>query len=47
MTTAVTPETSRGDLGLEVALGIIPLTLTLTRNSVAWGTGQWAQGRLE
>ena len=46
MTTAITLETSRGNLGLAVALGIILMTLTLTLNSVAWGAGQWARSRL-
>ena len=46
MTTAITLETNRGNLGLAVALGIILLTLTLTLNAVAWGAGQWAKGRL-
>ena len=46
MTTAITLETSRGNLGLAVALGIILMTLTLTLNSVAWGAGQWARARL-
>lgn len=46
MTTAITLETSRGNLGLAVALGIILMALTLTLNAVAWGAGQWAKGRL-
>jgi len=46
MTTAITLETSRGNLGLAVALGIILLGLTLTLNALAWGAGQWARGRL-
>ncbi|MGY6411993.1 MAG: ABC transporter permease [Alkalilacustris sp.] len=46
MTTAITLETNRGNLGLAVALGIILLTLTLTLNAAAWGAGQWARGRL-
>ena len=46
MTTAITLETARGQLGLAVALGIILLTLTLTLNAAAWGAGQWARGRL-
>lgn len=46
MTTAITLETSRGNLGLAVALGIILLGLTLTLNGLAWGAGQWARGRL-
>lgn len=46
MTTAITLETSRGNLGLAVALGIILMALTLTLNAAAWGAGQWAKGRL-
>lgn len=46
MTTAITLETARGNLGLAVALGIILLTLTLALNAAAWGAGQWARGRL-
>jgi len=46
MTTAITLETSRGNLGLAVALGIVLLSLTLALNAVAWGAGQWARGRL-
>ena len=46
MTTAITLETSRGNLGLAVALGIILMTLTLALNAAAWGAGQWARGRL-
>ena len=46
MTTAITLETNRGNLGLAVALGIILLTLTLTLNAAAWGAGQWARARL-
>jgi tungstate transport system permease protein len=46
MTTAITLETSRGNLGLAVALGIILLTLTLGLNALAWGAGQWARARI-
>jgi tungstate transport system permease protein len=46
MTTAITLETSRGNLGLAVALGLILMTLTLALNAAAWGAGQWARGRL-
>jgi tungstate transport system permease protein len=46
MTTAITLETARGQLGLAVALGIILMALTLTLNAAAWGAGQWARGRL-
>jgi len=46
MTTAITLETSRGNLGLAVALGIILMMLTLALNAAAWGAGQWSRGRL-
>jgi tungstate transport system permease protein len=46
MTTAITLETSRGNLGLAVALGIILLALTLTLNAAAFGAGHWARARL-
>ena len=43
MTTAITLETSRGDLGLAIALGIILLALTFTLNAAAYGLGQWTR----
>jgi tungstate transport system permease protein len=46
MTTAITLETSRGNLGLAVALGMILLGLTLLLNACAWSAGQWAHRRL-
>lgn len=46
MTTAITLETSRGHLGLAVALGIILMALTLTLNAAAWGLGQRQRERL-
>ncbi len=46
MTTAITLETARGQLGLAVALGIILMVLTLTLNAAAWWAGQWARERL-
>ncbi|MDO9524636.1 MAG: ABC transporter permease [Gemmobacter sp.] len=46
MTSAITLETSRGNLGLAVALGIILLVLTFSLNAAAWGLGQWARERL-
>jgi tungstate transport system permease protein len=46
MTTAITLETARGNLGLAVALGLVLLSLTLALNAAAWGAGQWAKGRL-
>ncbi|MBD3764613.1 MAG: ABC transporter permease [Rhodobacterales bacterium] len=46
MTTAITLETNRGNLGLAVALGIILMALTLSLNAAAWAAGQWARSRL-
>ncbi|HMQ92076.1 MAG TPA: ABC transporter permease [Amaricoccus sp.] len=43
MTTAITLETSRGNLGLAVALGIILLGLTLSFNALAFGASGWAR----
>ena len=45
MTTAITLETSRGDLGLAVALGLILVAITLTLNAGAYGVGEWARRR--
>lgn len=43
MTTAITLETARGNLGLAVALGIVLLALTLALNAGAYGIGQWGR----
>ena len=43
MTTAITLETGRGDLGLAVALGMILLAITLAVNAGAYGLAQWAR----
>jgi tungstate transport system permease protein len=43
MTTAITLETSRGSLGLAVALGLILMSLTLAFNAGAYGLGLWAR----
>lgn len=40
MTTAITLETARGNLGLAVALGIVLLAITLLLNAGAYGIGQ-------
>ena len=40
MTTAITLETARGDLGLAVALGLVLLAITLALNAGAYGIGQ-------
>jgi tungstate transport system permease protein len=44
MTTAITLETSRGNLGMAVALGIILLLITLTLNGAAYAITQWSGG---
>ncbi|MDF1598704.1 ABC transporter permease [Mesorhizobium sp. YIM 152430] len=44
MTTAITLETSRGNLGMAVALGTILLLITLTLNGAAYGITQWSGG---
>ncbi len=46
MTTAITLETTRGNLDLAIALGIVLLGLTLTLNALAWSIGQWARVQL-
>lgn len=46
MTTAITLETARGNLGMAVALGIVLLGLTLLLNACAWSAGEWARRRL-
>lgn len=43
MTTAITLETSKGNLGLAVALGIVLMSLTLALNAGAFGVAQWAR----
>jgi tungstate transport system permease protein len=43
MTTAITLETSKGDLALALALGIILLGITLVLNAGAYSVGRWAQ----
>lgn len=44
MTTAITLETSRGNLGLAVALGIILLGITLALNAGAYWVARWGRG---
>lgn len=46
MTTAITLETTRGNLDLAIALGIVLLGLTLALNALAWSIGQWARVQL-
>jgi tungstate transport system permease protein len=43
MTTAITLETSRGNLGLAVALGLILLGVTLALNAGAYGVAEWGR----
>jgi tungstate transport system permease protein len=43
MTTAITLETSKGNLGLAVALGIVLMSLTLALNAGAFGVAHWAR----
>lgn len=43
MTTAIALETSRGNLGLAVALGIILLGITLALNAGAYGVARWGR----
>lgn len=45
MTTAIALETSRGNLALALALGIILMTLTLLVNGLAFGVGELARRR--
>ena len=45
MTTAIALETSKGDLPLALALGIILLTLVLTLNALAYAIREWAARR--
>ncbi len=45
MTTAITLETARGNLGLAVALGIVLLAITLTLTAGAYGIGEWGRRR--
>ena len=46
MTTAITLETNRGNLGMAVALGLILLVITFSLNGLAWGVAQWSRGRI-
>jgi tungstate transport system permease protein len=45
MTTAIALETSKGDLALSIALGIVLMGLILVLNAVAHGTRCWAARR--
>ncbi len=46
MTTAITLETNRGNLGMAVALGLILLTITFSLNGAAYAAAHWSKGRL-
>ena len=46
MTTAIALETSKGDLPLALALGLVLMTLVLALNVGAHATRQWARARL-
>jgi len=46
MTTAITLETNRGNLGMAVALGLILLTITFSLNGMAYAVAQWSRRRL-
>jgi tungstate transport system permease protein len=45
MTTAIALETSKGDLPLSIALGIVLIALQMTLNALAYGLRQWAMRR--
>jgi tungstate transport system permease protein len=45
MTTAIALETSKGDLPLSIALGIVLITLQMARNALAYALRQWAMRR--
>ena len=43
MTTAITLETNRGNLGMAVALGLVLLSMTLSLNIIAYLIGAWSK----
>jgi tungstate transport system permease protein len=45
MTTAIALETSKGDLPLAIALGMVLLTVVLVLNAIAFGVRRWAMRR--
>lgn len=45
MTTAIALETSKGDLALSIALGIVLMTIILSLNVVAYSVRSWASRR--
>jgi tungstate transport system permease protein len=42
MTTTIALETSKGDLGLAVGLGVVLIALVMTVNALAWGVRRWS-----
>jgi tungstate transport system permease protein len=45
MTTAIALETSKGDLPLSIALGLVLISVVLVLNALAYGLRQWAMAR--
>jgi tungstate transport system permease protein len=43
MTTAISLETSKGDLPLAMGLGLILVVIVLAINAAAWGTRAWSE----
>ena len=43
MTTTIALETSKGDLGLAVGLGLVLMALIMTVNALAWGVRRWSE----
>jgi len=43
MTTTIALETSKGDLGLAVGLGLVLMVLIMTVNALAWGVRRWSE----
>jgi tungstate transport system permease protein len=46
MTTAIALETSKGDLALSIALGLVLMALILALNTAAYGLRGWATRRV-
>jgi tungstate transport system permease protein len=45
MTTAIALETSKGDMPLSIALGLVLISLVIALNALAYGLRQWAMRR--
>jgi len=43
MTTTIALETSKGNLGLAVSLGVVLIALVMTVNALAWGIRRWSE----